>query len=363
MWRVRARSFSKYARACLICVLLVACQSSPSATGAPPSASAAQSGGPASIPLIPVQVHVVTPRPMAVTVAATGTLLAQESVELVAELSRRLVRVHAKEGQEVKKGALLYELDASDLRAELAVVDVDAAQARREVERQTALLQERITTAAEQELAQSKLAALLARRNTVAVTLSKTQLRAPFAGTLGLRRVSEGAWLSPTTVITTLEDLSHLKVDFTLPERYSPELKVGETFKVHVAGQARVFEGKVVAIESRVVAASRSIVVRGVLSEAPGLRPGNFAKIELPLSLDDALTVPAIAVTSSVEGRSVYVVDEQGVVHVVKVDVGQRDEQVVEITSGLEPGMRVVTTNLLRMREGAKVQVVSEAAK
>jgi membrane fusion protein (multidrug efflux system) len=313
--------------------------------------------------LIPVQVHVVTPRPMAVTVAATGTLLAQESVELVAELSRRLVRVHAKEGQEVKKGALLYELDASDLRAELAVVDVDAAQARREVERQTALLQERITTAAEQELAQAKLAALLARRNTVAVTLSKTQLRAPFAGTLGLRRVSEGAWLSPTTVITTLEDLSHLKVDFTLPERYSPELKVGETFKVHVAGQARVFEGKVVAIESRVVAASRSIVVRGVLSEAPGLRPGNFAKIELPLSLDDALTVPAIAVTSSVEGRSVYVVDEQGVVHVVKVDVGQRDEQVVEITSGLEPGMRVVTTNLLRMREGAKVQVVSEAAK
>lgn len=177
-----------------------------------------------------------------------------------------------------------------------------------------------------------------------------------------MRRVSEGAWVSPSTVITTLEDLSRLKVDFTLPERYSPELKVGETFRVSVAGQARPFEGRVVAIESRVAAASRSIVVRGVLEEAEGLRPGNFAKIELPLAIHDALTVPAIALMSSVEGRSVFVLDEQNVVHVAKVEVGQRDADVVEITSGLEPGARVVTTNLLRMREGVKVEVVPEAA-
>lgn len=309
-----------------------------------------------------MQVHVAIPRALAVTVSATGTLLARESVEIVPELNRRLIRIHAKEGQTVKQGALLYELDSSELRAEVAVLDVDAAQAKREVERQTALLQERITTVAEQELAQAKLAAVQARRNAVAVTLSKTQIRAPFAGTLGLRRVSEGAWVSPNTVITTLEDLSRLKVDFTLPERYSPELKIGETFRVHVAGQSRSFEGQVVAIESRVAAATRSIVVRGLLSDSEGLRPGNFAKIELPLAIHDALTVPAIALISSVEGRSVFVVDEQNIVRVVKVDVGQRDADVVEITTGLEPGARVVTTNLLRMREGVKVEIVPGAA-
>lgn len=338
---------------------VAACQSSPAATQPPPAASGATSSGP-SVSIVPVQVVVATPKPLEVKVAATGTLLARESVEIVSELSRRLVRIVAKEGEHVAKGALLYELDASDLRAELAVLEVDAAQARREVERQTALLKEQITTAAEQEAAQAKLAALSARRSTVLVTLSKTQVRAPFAGTLGLRRVSEGAWLSPSTVITTLEDLSRLKVDFTLPERYAPELDVGREFQVQVAGISGAIEGQVVAIESKVTSASRSLVIRGELAEAKGVRPGNFAKIEVGLSLHDAIAVPTIAVTSSAEGRSVFVVDGKGTARVTNVEVGHRDANVVEITSGLAPGAKVVTTNLLRLRDGLPVQVTAE---
>ena len=358
---VRARSFlSSWGRACLVSWCVAACQSSPAATQSQSAASGASPGGSAAVATVPVQVVVVTPKPLEVKVSATGTLLARESVEVVAELSRRLVRVVAKEGEYVKKGALLYELDASDLRAELAVLEVDTEQARREVERQTALLKEQITTAAEQEAAQSRLAALAARRNTVLVTLAKTQVRAPFAGTLGLRRVSEGAWVSPNTVITTLEDLSRLKVDFTLPERYAPEVEVGRKFSVQVAGVAEAIEGQVVAIESTVTAASRSLVIRGELTDAKGVRPGNFAKISLTLSLRDALVVPAIAVTSSAEGRSVFIVDAQGVARVTKVDVGHRDANVVEITAGLDPGARVVTTNLLRLRDGLPVQVTAE---
>lgn len=341
------------------CWSLSACQSSPAATNKPPAATSVAPTGAAAAP-IPVQVVVATPKPLEVKVSATGTLLARESVEVVAELSRRLVRVAAKEGQRVEKGALLYELDASDLRAELAVVEVDAEQARREVARQQALLAEQITTVAEYEAAQSRVAALGARRNTLLVTLGKTQVRAPFAGTLGLRRVSEGAWLSPSTVITTLEDVSRLKVDFTLPERYASVLGVGRKFSVQVAGVSQPIEGEVVAIESNVTAASRSIVARGVLAEATGLRPGNFAKIELPVSLADALTVPTIAVIAGADGRSVYVVDAQDVARLVKVEVGHRDAAVVEVASGLEPGARVITTNLLRLRDGAPVRVVTE---
>lgn len=345
----------------MTCWSLVACQSSPAATSKPEGATSVAPASTASPP-IPVQVFVATPTPLEVKVSATGTLLARESVEVVAELSRRLVRVAAKEGQRVEKGALLYELDASDLRAELAVVEVDAEQARREVARQQALLAEQITTVAEFEASQSKVAALGARRNALLVTLSKTQVRAPFAGTLGLRRVSEGAWLSPSTVITTLEDVSRLKVDFTLPERYASVLAVGRKFSVQVAGAVQPVEGEVVAIESNVTAASRSIVVRGVLSEAVGLRPGNFAKIELPVSLAEALTVPAIAVVASAGGRSVFVADAQGIARSVKVEVGHRDAGVVEITSGIEPGARVITTNLLRLRDGAAVRVATEGS-
>jgi membrane fusion protein (multidrug efflux system) len=166
--------------------------------------------------------------------------------------------------------------------------------------------------------------------------------------------------LSPSTVITTLEDLSRLKVDFTLPERYAPELAVGRKFQVQVAGVAGAIEGVVVAIESTVTSASRSLVIRGELAEATGVRPGNFAKIDLALSLHDAIAVPAIAVTSSADGRSVFVVDDQGVARLTKVEVGHRDANVVEITSGIAPGARVITTNLLRLRDGLPVQVTAE---
>lgn len=356
---VRVRLFSSVGiRAGLAALCVVACQSSPAATEAKSSSKPTASN--ATAPTVPVQVVVAAPRPLEVKVAATGTLLARESVEIVSELSRRLVRIVAKEGQQVTKGALLYELDASDLRAELAVLEVDAAQARRDVERQTALLKEQITTVAEQEAAQSRLAALSARRNTLLVTLGKTQVRAPFAGTLGLRRVSEGAWLSPSTVITTLEDLSRLKVDFTLPERYAPDIEVGRTFQVEVAGVAGATEGRVVAIESKVTSGSRSLVIRGELADSKALRPGNFAKISLGLSLRDVIAIPTIAVTASADGRSVFVVDDQGAARLTKVEVGHRDAEVVEITSGLAPGDRVVTTNLLRLRDGLSVQVTAE---
>lgn len=303
----------------------------------------------------------VESKPLLISVSATGTLLARESVQIVAELSRRLVRIRAKEGERVQKGAVLFELDSKDLHAEIAALRVEENLARSEAQRARALLQEGLTTQAEKEVAESRVESLEARRKLLGVTLDKTVVRAPFAGTLGLRRVSEGAWLSPNTVLTTLEDTSELKVDFTLPERYLPLLAVGTPFQVSVTGASDSVTGKVAAIESSVSAASRSIVLRGSLESSQGLKPGSFARVELPLSFAEALQVPNLSVIPDVEGRKVFIVDAEGIARSVRVETGERGPELVQILSGLEPGARVIRSNLLRVRDGARVQVLNGA--
>lgn len=307
-----------------------------------------------------VEIVVVRPEPLESTVPATGTLLPVESVEIVSELSRKLVRVHAREGQTVKKGELLFELDSADLVAENARLAVQEALARRTAERQRALVAERVGTEADADVAGAKFDEIVAARRALAVTLDKTRIRAPMNGVLGLRRVSEGAWVSSATVLISLQDTSSLKIDFRVPERYAGSLAKDAAFRIEVDGVAGRFEGRVSAIEPIVESSSRSLLVRGVVEGGDGLVPGAFAKVELPMRLADALSVPAIAIQASADGRRVFV-ERDGFARAVNVELGLRGVERVQVLSGLEPGERVIRTNLLRVKEGSPVRVVGEA--
>jgi membrane fusion protein, multidrug efflux system len=322
--------------------------------------AAAPRGSAAAQQAVPVDVFVVESRPFEVTVSASGTLLARESVELVSELARRLVRVRAEEGASVKKGQVLFELDGADLSARLRRLQVQRDLAKLTLDRQTKLLEQGLASQGEWEATRARYDELEAERRVLGVDLSKTRIRAPFAGTLGLRRVSEGAWVSSNTVLTTLQDTSQLKLDFSLPERYSSLELVGRPFRFSVAGRGETFTGKVSAVEGSLQESSRSVLVRGLVEEPKGLSPGTFADVRLPLSTERALLVPSIAVTPDLHGRRVFrVVD--GKAQSVKVEVGDRGAERLQIVSGLAPGDRVIVTNLLRVRDGARVRVVSEA--
>ena len=311
---------------------------------------------------IPVDVVTAARAPFDVQVQATGTLLPRESVELVSELSRRLVKVRADEGAQVKKGQVLFELDAADLNAELGRLEVQSRLAKVTLERNEKLSSEGLLTQQELDTARANLDAAAAQRRVLGVTLGKTVIRAPFAGTLGLRRVSEGAWLSPSTVLATLQDTSTLKLDFTLPERYGGLVAVGGGFKFKISGSGETFEGKVLAQEPMVDKQTRSISVRGVVEQKPALLPGTFATVEVPLRTEQALLIPAIAVVPDVDGRRVFVVQD-GVARGVPVEIGARTTDRVQILSGLKEGDQVVVSNLLRMRSGAKVKVLGAGAK
>jgi membrane fusion protein (multidrug efflux system) len=329
-------------------------------------APAAPARDAAGDPPLRAAVYVVAPSAVQETVKTVGTLMANESVRVVSELSRRLVAVEVEEGTEVEAGALLFKLDDSDLRAQLAELQVQRDLAARTEERQRSLLEYEKKALSQQayDQADSELRALEAQINVLRVTLAKTEIRAPFHASVGLRRVSEGAWVTPETLLTTLQDTSRLKIDFALPERYAGRVAVGQPFTFSVAGRGETFAGRVVAVEPAIDALSRSLLVRGLAENPSGaLLPGAFVSVEVPLErAADGILVPAEAIVPSATGHSVYVLRD-GRAELQEVSIGLRTRESVEVLRGLAVDDTVLTTNLLRLRPGARVEpITAEAA-
>ena len=324
-----------------------------------PSRETAPAAAPAEV--LRAEARTVALAPVRDTVRTIGTLAANESVTVVAELSRRLVAVEVDEGTAVAAGALLFKLDDADLRAQLDELEVRRRLAARTADRQRALLDFDKKALSQQafDQAQADLQAIEAQIAALRVTLAKTEIRAPFAGRAGLRRVSEGAWITPETPLITVQDTSRVKIDFTLPERYAGAVFVGQPFTFEVTGSGEGFAGAVVAVEPAIDAGTRSLLVRGI-SDNPDerLMPGAFATVELSVAQPrDGLLVPAEAVVPSATGHAVYVLRD-GRAALQEVQIGLRTRDAVEIRSGLTPGETVLTSNLLRLRPGVPVEVV-----
>lgn len=327
------------------------------------AATNARAASPASSPVsaeLAVDVYPVASEPLEMLVPANGTLRARESVQLVSGLERRLANVRGAEGRRVKRGEVLFELDSADLRAQLRKTRVQERLARSTLTRARSLNSEGITNRQELDLAQARVDELAAERQVLEVELAKTLIRAPFSGTLGLRRVSAGAWLAPDTVLAVLHDTTSLKLDFTLPERYGAELARGDAFRFRVEGASAAFDGTIDAIEPSVDVVTRSVPIRGVVAAAAGLRPGSSASIEVPIRVEQTVLVPAIAVLPGIDGRNVFVARD-GVAHSVSVQVGFRTEDRVQLLAGAEPGDQIIVSNLLKVRDGLAVRVRARA--
>lgn len=326
------------------------------AKASPAAASASASAGAPEV--VVADAVKVGKREMATIVPAPGTLVPNESVAITSELSRRITKVFAKDGARVKKGDVLFKLDDLDLGAELNELTVKKKLAADVEARQKKLRAEGLSSEADYEKAKSDVALITAQISSLSVTMSRTSIRAPFAGLLGLRQVSEGAMVSPSTTLVTLTDDTSLKVDVLLPERYAPLVQQDASFTFHVEGLDTPFEAKIVAVEPAVLADTRSVKVRGLTDNTAGkLRPGAFVNVDFPLSKRaDALLIPTVSVIPSLGGHSVYrVVD--GKVEQVEVELGVRTPTEIEITKGLSPGDVVLVTNLLRVRPGSPVKL------
>jgi len=294
------------------------------------------------------------------TVSAIGTLRANESVEIVSELAKRVVGIPVAEGAEVKAGDVLFLLDDADLKAALDETLARLDLAEMNAERAGQLLPQKAISQQEHDAAQSEVTVLKAQVAAQEVELEKTKIRAPFDGRIGVRRVSLGALVSPGAVLASLQDVSKIKVDFTLPERHAGEVKVGQRMRFAAAGGVKEHEGKVTVVEPVLDAVTRSLQVRGVVDGAEGLFPGGFAEVELVLDgVTNGFPIPSEAIIPSARGQAVMVI-EDGKARMQAVVVGDRTAAEVLVLKGLKEGDMVATSNLLRIRPGS--EVIAEGA-
>lgn len=293
-------------------------------------------------------------------VFATGSLLANEIINITPEVSGKLIYLNIPEGQVIQKGQLLARINDTDLRAQLKKLEVQLTIAQNKMDRAKKLLDINGLSVEEYEDALNSYNVLKADIEYTQALLEKTEIRAPFTGKLGFKLISDGGFVNTTSVISTLQQINPIKVEFSIPEKYAPKTQVGNTIHFKVDGYTESFTAKVYAIEPNVDIASRSVMLRA-RAENPSnkLKPGSFARISLSMGVDDkAIMVPTQAIIPILKGQQVFVA-ENGTVVAKPVTLGFRGDKKIQIVDGLNAGDTVITTGLMSLRAGAPVIIKS----
>jgi membrane fusion protein, multidrug efflux system len=320
-------------------------------------AKPASAGPPPGLPVEAVEATVAS---ASRELSAVGTLQSNESVVIATEIAGRLIEIGFTEGQKAGKGQVLLRLDPSVLAAERDRARASLVLSEANIKRAEVLLKDQAIAERERDEAYAQWQLDEANLRLAEAQLAKTVIRAPFAGVLGLRRVSVGGYLRPGDVIVTLDDTDPIKVDFRVPEQFADMLKIGQNVELNVDAVAGgTFAGKVYAIDPQVDVNGRSLLLRARVANPKGvLRPGMFARVKLVLEeRPDALMIPEQALVPEGVQQLVYKVVD-GMVEAVPVEIGLRRKGQVEILSGLQSGDMVITAGQIKVRPGMPVTVL-----
>jgi len=290
----------------------------------------------------------------------TGTVVANQTVEIASELTRRIVRVNVKEGSRVRQGELLFQLDDADLQAQLDRFQQQEKLAKLNETRLRDLLEKEAVAQQDYDEALTNLHVLQAQIREVQVTISKTRITAPFNGQVGIINVHPGAIVSVNTILTDIEDNDVVKIQFAVPEKYTNIIHLGSTQTFTTPSGHREYTTKIVARSASLSEDTRTLLVRGITENRDESLLAGLS-VGLTLSLNDdnkTLSIPSQALIPSVGGYTVFV-SKKNVVESVPVEIGQRSSSGIEILKGLTNGDTVVTSNQLRLIPGAPVHLVT----
>jgi membrane fusion protein (multidrug efflux system) len=331
-------------RVILLLVFLAAC------------ANKTDSTKPKASPPTIVDVLIATSKPMSNTLEVNGTVVANEYVELHPEASGRLTYLYVPEGKLIKKGTLIAKVNNADLQAQLEKSKVALDLAMKTEDRDKQLLAVNGINQSDYDAALNIVNGFRADIEYNQALLDKTILKAPFDGYIGLRQVSVGAYVSPTTLIATLLQLDKIKIDFSVPEDYSSILKVGATVDVELDETGKKRSATIIAMEPQVNQATRNMTVRAILENGVA-NPGSFVKVYVSSRLNKkAILIPTNALIPDDKNNQVVLV-KQGKASFVNVKTGIRLSNNVEITAGIQVGDTVVVTGVLFARPKSPLHV------
>jgi len=301
---------------------------------------------------------IVATRPLSADIEIPGTILANETTEIHPEVSGRVVSLNVREGTFVSKGALLAKLYDGDLQAQLRKLDVQLQIAEQTEKRQAELIKIQGISQQEYDLSLLQVSNLKADMDIIREAVRKTEVRAPFSGKLGLRNISEGAFVTSATIVTTISQVSQLKIQFNVPEKYGSQLRNGQPINFTVDGSTKTFTANIIAAEVMMDENTRSLAIRALVKNSdPSLIPGVFAKVRIIIGKDEeAILIPTIVVQPLGRKKLVYLY-KGGKSIPSDITTGIRDSSSVQVLTGLNVGDTVITTGLLFLRPGADVKL------
>jgi membrane fusion protein (multidrug efflux system) len=290
------------------------------------------------------------------TYTFTGTLLANEEIELRSETSGRVVQINFAEGRMVRKGQLLVKINDNDLQAQLKKNMLQLELAILDESRKSELLKINGISKEEYDNSLIKLKSLQAETELISAQIAKTEIRAPFDGTIGLRMVSEGAYVSPTTLIASLQQIDPIKIDFSVPEKYKQYIITNKEIDFTIEGSDKIYKARIYAVEAKIDQATRTIRIRASCSNHNGLLyPGSYANIRINLIPGSkSIVIPARAIIPILGGQQVFII-KNGMVFPVRVKTGIRTSTEVEIIEGLFENDSLIMSGLLQVKPGMPV--------
>ncbi|MCL2290610.1 MAG: efflux RND transporter periplasmic adaptor subunit [Bacteroidetes bacterium] len=303
------------------------------------------------------QLYVLEVSSLSSGINAVGTLLPNEQVDLISEAAGKVVGIYFEEGKKVLKGQLLLKVDDEELQAQLRRTEYQLKLTGERLNRQKILLDKDAVSREEFDQVQTDYNILQTDIDLLKTKIAKTEIRAPFAGTIGFRSVSLGSFLQPNTIIARLIDQSKLKLEFAIPERYGSLYLPGKKIYFQTEVSPQELEAVVYAIDPEVDIDTRTITVRGLYNNAAGkLSAGMFARINLIVNQsNETLLIPSQAVVQEMEGAKVWMISN-GRAKSQPITTGYRTEKQVEVLSGLQAGDTIMITGLMQVREGIAVR-------
>ena len=309
-------------------------------------------------PAVPVSAVVVKTSKLDNKVFASGTVLANEEVELKPEVSGKITQINFREGTKVSKGDLLIKINDADLLAQLNKLHLLVKLSSEQESRQQKLLDIQGISREEYDIALSQLNSLKTDEDYTRALIAKTELRAPFSGVIGLKDVSVGSYVSPSQTIAWLQQIDPVKIDFSIPEKYASMIHLKDQINFTNSNTKENFNGEVYAIQPRIDIATRTLQVRALSPNKDGkIIPGAFVKIELVLKvIADAILIPTEAIVPVLKGKNVFVF-RNGKAEQQKVETGIRTDAGIQVVDGIKTGDTVITSGIMQLRQGMDVKL------
>ena len=322
--------------------------------GQNPAAAGAKGGG---APATGVMGFVVKSEKLDNKIFATGSVVASEMVDLKPEVAGKIVQLNISEGKAVSKGQLLIKLNDEDLQAQVKKLNAQLKLTEQSAQRLKKLLDIKGVSQDEYDVVENQMNNIRADLEFTQAQIAKTELKAPFSGVIGLRSVSLGSYINASSQVANIQILNPIKVEFTVPEKYANQVKIGEAIAFTTEGTAERFNGKVYATDNQIDPITRSLKIRASVPNPKGsLKPGAFVKVDFSLKeIGNALMIPTEAIIPILKGQQIFV-SKDGKAKPVVVEVGVRTDTRIQILNGIQVGDTVITSGLMSMKPETKVK-------